>query len=101
MPDSYGMPLWTSPRFRCDRSHARLNVRNVNPIAAMANPTTYQIPVKRSSLPILASGAPTFAAPDVLSVRPAWDARNAWSRWLLCSRAAAEAVAAHLEFYRE
>src|SRR5215213_3805331 len=46
MPDSYGRPLWMSPRLRCDTSHAAPNVRNVNDPAAKANPMTYQIPVK-------------------------------------------------------
>src|SRR5690348_16195847 len=50
MPDSYGRPLWTSPRFRWDSSHAAPNVRNVNDPAAKANPMMYQIPVKPSSL---------------------------------------------------
>src|SRR5215213_10764461 len=46
MPDSYGRPLWTSPRLRWDSSHAAPKVRKVNDPAANANPMTYQIPVK-------------------------------------------------------
>src|SRR5215210_7995454 len=46
MPDSYGRPLWMSPRLRWDSSHAAPNGRNVNDPAAKANPMTYQIPVK-------------------------------------------------------
>src|SRR5215212_5901720 len=71
MPDSYGRPLWRSPRVRWDRSHAAPNVRNVNEAAANAKPMMYQIPVKRSSLPILgwlpilASGAPASGSLDL------------------------------------
>src|SRR5437773_8875805 len=46
MPDSYGRPLCTSPRFRCEMSHAAPKVRNANDPAAKANPMMYQIPVK-------------------------------------------------------
>src|SRR5688572_26874606 len=46
MPDSYGRPLCTSPRLRCETSQAAPNVRNANEPAAKANPMTYQIPVK-------------------------------------------------------
>src|SRR5436190_1439773 len=50
MPDSYGMPLWMSPRFRCESSHAAPMVTKTNPIDTTANPTTYQIAGNRSSL---------------------------------------------------
>src|SRR5215212_11021554 len=45
MPDSYGRPLWMSPRLRWEMSHAAPIVRNTNETPANKNPTTYQIPV--------------------------------------------------------
>src|SRR5450759_2278366 len=39
------MPLWRSPRFRCDTNQARPIVRNTNETPAKAKPTTYQTPV--------------------------------------------------------
>src|ERR1035437_3463650 len=45
MPISYGMPLWRSPRLRWDISQARPIVRKTKLAAAMAKPTTYQMPV--------------------------------------------------------
>src|SRR5438128_1649300 len=89
MPDSYGRPLWTSPRFRWDTSHAAPKVRNVNDPAAKANPMMYQIPVKA----ILASGATLRGA------RSWWAAGR-----LLVSEAFAtdrlETAVARREFYR-
>ncbi len=45
MPDSYGRPLCSSPRLRCEISHAMPIVRKTNETPAKANPTTYQMPV--------------------------------------------------------
>src|SRR5664280_333663 len=39
------MPLWRSPRFRCDTNQAVPIVRNTNETPAKAKPTTYQTPV--------------------------------------------------------
>src|SRR5436190_22063146 len=64
MPDSYGRPLWTSPRLRCDRSHAAPIVTKTNPTDTTANPTTYQIAGNRSSLPFLGPGAGSDPAPS-------------------------------------
>src|SRR4051812_814978 len=72
MPDSYGTPLWMSPRLRCDRSHAAPIVTNTNPIDTTANPTTYQIAVNRSSL------LPP-AHPVLLGARRYPCARSGWS----------------------
>src|SRR5438045_6578334 len=48
MPDSYGRPLCSSPRLRCEMSHAMPIVTNTNEMPAKANPTTYQMPVNRT-----------------------------------------------------
>ena len=42
-------PLWPSPRLRWESSQAAPIVRKTNEMPAKANPTTYQIPVTKSS----------------------------------------------------
>src|SRR6478752_2275055 len=56
MPESYGRPLCSSPRFRCETSHAAPIVRNTNDTPAKANPTTYQMPVNRTPFERRAKG---------------------------------------------
>src|SRR6476661_8349536 len=48
MPDSYGRPLCSSPRFRWDTSHAAPIVTNTNETPAKAKPMMYQIPINRT-----------------------------------------------------
>src|SRR2546423_2700794 len=77
MPDSYGRPLWMSPRLRCEISHAAAIVRNTNETPATANPTTYSRPVKRVRAPVTCGGG---GRPPLIGEDRARHARNATTR---------------------
>src|SRR6187397_674254 len=69
MPDSYGRPLCSSPRFRCETSHAAPIVRNTNDTPAKANPTTYQMPVNRTPFERRATGRRRLSEDPPLSAQ--------------------------------
>src|SRR3954464_11451128 len=100
MPDSYGTPLWMSPRLRCDRSHAAPIVTNTNPIDTTANPTTYQIAGNRSSLLPPANpvslGARRYPSLHPVGPSRGRDAARASQR---LARPTAETAVARLPFY--